>query len=302
MNDDDNATLMLSGVTANTLKLLVEALYTGKVKFSSKSQLQQFESALTCLHSFGILLNLRAVVNLDLQDDEFDEDKENFLEDSYNVEDSQMIEMNVEDSLLLDEAVTEEEEAPLKTRAKRIKKEPEDPDEAPPTKKRARAEPEEKEEETPRRRGRRAADKSKDEAKKPNFKTVTTETLNEFMGLGQRTFVEWLQKEGFLRANPPHCSVKECQSPTKLVENKDDIDGVVWQCTSGKDHAPVSVREGSIFGRVKKPSPDSLSWIIQIILCWSENTSLMSCQQQTGAELDKIFFWYDECRDYYGTL
>jgi hypothetical protein len=30
--------------------------------------------------------------------------------------------------------------------------------------------------------------------------------------------------------------------------------------------------------------------------------SLLQCQQLTGADVDKIFFWYDECRDYYGTL
>jgi hypothetical protein len=47
---------------------------------------------------------------------------------------------------------------------------------------------------------------------------------------------------------------------------------------------------------------DSLSWIIKIILCWSNNMSLLQCQQLTGADVDKIFFWYDECRDYYGTL
>ena len=77
--------------------------------------------------------------------------------------------------------------------------------------------------------------------------------------------------------------------------------------SSKKDRCPaVSVRDGSIFGRVKKSSTtgksDSLSWIIQIILCWSDNTSLLQCQQLTGADVDKIFFWYDECRDYYGTL
>ena len=48
-------------MTAGTLKLLVEALYTGKVKLTGKSQLKNFEDALTCLNSFGNLLNLRPV-------------------------------------------------------------------------------------------------------------------------------------------------------------------------------------------------------------------------------------------------
>merc|ERR1712080_803629 len=112
---------------------------------------------------------------------------------------------------------------------------------------------------------------------------------------------------GFLRKTT-HCSVKDCQTKMEL---EDDIDGCIWKCpassNSKKSHCPtVSVRDGSIFGRVKKSATtgksDSLSWIIQIILCWSDNTSLVQCQQLTGADVDKIFFWYDECRDYYGII
>ena len=149
---------------------------------------------------------------------------------------------------------------------------------------------------------------AKAEAKKPNFDSVTVEKLNEKVAEGQRPFIEWLQNEGFLR-QITHCSVKDCQSKMELEQDKDDLDGCVWKCTkcTKKDqHQTVSVRDGSIFGRVKKSSTtgksDSLSWIIQIILCWSDNTSLLQCQQLTGADVDKIFFWYDECRDYYGTL
>ena len=87
----------------------------------------------------------------------------------------------------------------------------------------------------------------------------------------------------------------------ELLEDQEDIDGVIWKCS--KCHCKTNIREGSIFGRQhKKSTADSLSWIIQIILCWSDNTSLMQCQQMTGADVDKIFLWYDECKDYYGAL
>ena len=43
-----------------------------------------------------------------------------------------------------------------------------------------------------------------------------------------------------------------------------------------KEKISIGVRDSSIYGRVKKSSTtgksDSLSWIIQIVFCWSDNT------------------------------
>ena len=400
MSNDDDSCLILSGVTGNVMQLLVEALYKGTVTLSGKTQLKQFENALTCLNSFGILLNLRPVVYFDekaetdvknanetltvesidqfleeeFDDAELSEEKEqtdddvelNLEEDDDDSEDTSEKELDEDDVEELlkddDEEVTEDdllkEERPKRGRKKKVEKVEEEPkrkrgrprkeesneetkeaedlplsskrpkrmprkqqleikkeikeDEEEPAqeeektpaggKKRSRNEPSEvSEEESPKRR--RRTDKSglKDEAKKPNFDNVTPENLNEKVKEGQKIFIEWLQDEGFLRKAPPPCSVKDCQSTLRLETDKEDIDSIVWKCPIKKCQATVSVRDGSVFGRVKKHT-DSLSWIIKIILCWSDNTSLGECQQLTGADVDKIFFWYDECRDYFGTL
>ena len=162
------------------------------------------------------------------------------------------------------------------------------------------------EEESPRKRTRSARPKSED-AKKPLFENVTSELLNQKVEQGPVTFIKWLQKEGFLRKTPPACPVaKDCDAKLMLEQDVDNIDGAVWKCKEHRGNTGVSVREGSIFERHYKKGnnskDNSLSWIIQIILCWSDNTSLHQCQQMTGADIDKIFLWYDECRDYYGTL
>ena len=384
-------------MTAGTLKLLVEALYTGKVKLTGKSQLKNFEDALTCLNSFGILLNLRPVTlprstDYDEEEDEIvldisfaptedkDEDLDEELrklEEKFEVTEKDMIELDME-SLLVEADVdaepsetspnlSVEDTSPTSTPAAatatpavaastppttrrrgrpskadkskvsetendttKVEIEASDMNEEPaekisPTassaKKRSRQDMEHTKDttnaiptldESPKRR-RRATDKTnttKNEAKKPNFDGVTANMLNEKVKEGQRPFLEWLQTEGFLRKTT-HCTVKDCQSKMELEFDKEDIDGCVWKCKasgSGKSKGcpTVSVRDGSIFGRVKKSAStgksDSLSWIIQIILCWSDNTSLVQCQQLTGADVDKIFFWYDECRDYYGQI
>ena len=384
-------------MTAGTLKLLVEALYTGKVKLTGKSQLKNFEDALTCLNSFGILLNLRPVTlprstDYDEEEDEIvldisfaptedkDEDLDEELrklEEKFEVTEKDMIELDMESLLVEADVVAEpsetspnlsvEDTSPTSTPAAatatpavaastppttrrrgrpskadkskvsetendttKVEIEASDMNEEPaekisPTassaKKRSRQDMEHTKDttntiptldESPKRR-RRATDKTnttKNEAKKPNFDGVTANMLNEKVKEGQGPFLEWLQTEGFLRKTT-HCTVKDCQSKMELEFDKEDIDGCVWKCKasgSGKSKGcpTVSVRDGSIFGRVKKSAStgksDSLSWIIQIILCWSDNTSLVQCQQLTGADVDKIFFWYDECRDYYGTL
>jgi len=447
---EDDSCLVLSGVTASTLKLLVEALYTGKVTLTGKCQLKKFEAALTCLNSFGILLNLRpGVLNSEYDyTDLFDEETMEKLpeteepktpEETFEVTEEGLMEVDMDslleeedlvvdlpsptipekeipslpeieipsipekevsstssstprkrgrpskaekaeiaekkdlteqviDKLLADDSpprtpdipeslginvpdqettpsnstpTTPSQPGPTRRRGRPSKKAKEaaesetKPEVSPEIKKEENTKNETKsekgatgsgggkkrtrheipelpvEDDSPKRR-RRVVDKAmqKLRPKKPNFESMTNEKLNEKMEEGQRPFIEWLQNEGFLRKTT-HCSVKDCQTKMELEDDKDDIDGCIWKCpassNSKKSHCPaVSVRDGSIFGRVKKSATtgksDSLSWIIQIILCWSDNTSLVQCQQLTGADVDKIFFWYDECRDYYGTL
>jgi len=71
--------LVLSGVNGTILRLIVQALYTGKVTLDGITQLRQFEKALRSLHSFGILLNLRPSVYFDLED--FDDNADSNDED-----------------------------------------------------------------------------------------------------------------------------------------------------------------------------------------------------------------------------
>ena len=268
--DDENPCLVLSGVSGSILKLIVDALYTGQVVLDGKTQLKQFETALTCLNSFGILLNLRPGVIAQIAQDDGDDHEDDVEEDDTRAKKRgrdtiETDDENVED--LKEEIIVQ-------------------PDSEEPARKRTRA----------------SAAIAKDEATKPNFDNVTSEKLNNKVKEGQVALVKWLQKEGFLKKQPPTCNVKECHNreALKLEEDSDVIDGASWKCT--KCPNKISIREGSIFDRNKKSSTDSLSWIIQIILCWSDNTSLMQCQQMTGADVDKIFLWYDECKDYYGTL
>ena len=263
--DDDSPCLVLSGVSGSILKLIVDALYTGQVILDGKTQLKQFETALTCLNSFGILLNLRPGVIAPVDQDFIAENDE---DDDLRAKKRSRDDIETDDD------------------SEDLKEEPIQPESEEPARKRTRA----------------SAAIAKDEATKPNFDNVTSEKLNDKVKEGQVALVKWLQKEGFLKKHAPTCNVKECHSKEelKLEEDGDVIDGASWKCT--KCPNKISIREGSIFDRNKKSSTDSLSWIIQIILCWSDNTSLMQCQQLTGADVDKIFLWYDECKDYYGTL
>ena len=162
------------------------------------------------------------------------------------------------------------------------------------------------------------------EANKPNFEDVSESLLNEKLQEGQIAFVKFLMKLGFLIKEPPLCN--KCSSsnttPMQLVKyapaesnasqgsNKiQATDGVAWICP-GCNHA-TSVRPGSIFSRCSSSpglpssravsdSTESLCWIMRLVLCWKDNTSLMSCQQATGADVDKIFLWYNICKEYYG--
>jgi hypothetical protein len=308
---EDDSCLVLSGVNGTILKLIVQALYTGQVIVDGRTQLRQFEAALRSLNSFGILLNLRAavhfadsseaVVEAIVSPDEADaapDDEVAAPDDEVAAPDDEVAATDDEVAATDDDEVTYDE--PL------LKKQPERPK---PRSKRKISEAEEAaaDEEinnSPRKRTRASLEKAAaQEANKPDFDNVTIEMLNEKVEEGHLAFVRWLQTEGFLRKSPtpPGCSSKDCSAKVVLKVDKEAIDGVSWQCQDhAQDHGTQSVREGSIFGRRKASGSDSLSWIIQIILCWSDNTSLHQCQQLTGADVDKIFVWYDECRDYYG--
>ena len=89
--------MVLSGINGTILRLLVEALYKGKVILDGITQLRQFEIALRSLHSFGILLNLRPAVyfedenNVDdlikeVVEDADEDGKEEVVEESKKVE------------------------------------------------------------------------------------------------------------------------------------------------------------------------------------------------------------------------
>ena len=320
--------MVLSGVNGTILRIIVDALYTGKVVLDGIRQLRQFETALRSLHSFGILLNLRPnVYKFDDDDDAFDTSQDlldaaennNGTDDGMEVVDDEVTETKVEEQAKEDKKeeppptpsppAPEIEKLPVVLRtSKRKRKEPSSIDDIgdnTPTKiKRSSRSDLETPSPASVATTTSGGKKSKEEANKPNFKHVTIEKLTEKVKDGQIAFIKWLQKEGFLRKAPPDCLGKDCRSRLILELDEDDLDGVSWKCPSAKCHQSVqSIRQGSIFARQKKSSPsDSLSWIIQIILCWSNNTSLMKCQELTGCQdVDKVFFWYDECRNYYAT-
>ena len=130
-----------------------------------------------------------------------------------------------------------------------------------------------------------------EEANFPNFDIVSEDLLNEKVKEGQLEFVRWLMDAGFLQSSPPVC----CDVKSLLKTDPDMCDGVAWKCDVCQ--RAQNVRAHSIFS---KSGDESLCWIMRLILCWSDNTSLMMCQQSTGADIEKIFFWYDLCREYFG--
>ena len=305
--------MVLSGVNGTILRLIVQALYTGKVTLDGITQLRQFEKALRSLHSFGILLNLRPSVYFDLEDDDefedvdvIDDEDDDGEEEILKEEEQSVVESVVKENVVVEPTTPTiaKEDKPLRS-SKRTRKEvddkPKDEEENTPTKKRTRSTVES----PPNGSGKKSSNKDQ-EANKPSFKNVTTAILNDKVKEGQIAFVKWLQKEGFLRKSAPDCLSKDCKGRLTLDIDPEAPDGVSWKCPKDKKCPMQSIREGSIFARqknVQKKSSDSLSWIIQIILCWSDNTSLMKCQEMTGCQdVDKIFFWYDECRDYFGTV
>lgn len=135
----------------------------------------------------------------------------------------------------------------------------------------------------------------REDCKKPRFTELTEGKVRERSSRGPREVVEWLMETGFLSSVPPSC--RSCGGDARLEEcSEEGGDGLIWTCC-----APLpktSLRENSIF----QYSKESLTWIVRIILCWRENTSLTMCHQDTGASIDAIFFWYEKCRQFFGQL
>ena len=132
---------------------------------------------------------------------------------------------------------------------------------------------------------------------KPKFSEVTQEVLKEKEAESLRGIVDWLQETGFLCSAPPKC--RGCGKLTQLQDSSDQ-DGVAWKCPSREKCVPGPVspsllREHSIF----QFSKEKLLWILRIIMCWRENTSLSQCHQETEASIDQIFFWYEKCRQFF---
>ena len=100
---------------------------------------------------------------------------------------------------------------------------------------------------------------------------------------GSRGLVDWLLDKGMLR--------RPEGDDLRLVDSPDDQDGVQWV---SKD-VRMSPRLNSLFER----TPESLGWAMKVVFCWRENKSLAQCQEATGAEVDKIFEWYDKCKEYF---
>jgi len=133
---------------------------------------------------------------------------------------------------------------------------------------------------------------------KPRFHEISTEALKFRSSLGQKEVINWLMEIGFLCPTPPDC--KGCGGKSTL-QTTTDVDTFTWKCPAKtKCYLGPSthslLRENSIF----QFSKESLIWILRIILCWRDNTSLSNCHQETGATVDAIFFWYEKCRQFFG--
>jgi len=136
---------------------------------------------------------------------------------------------------------------------------------------------------------------------KPRFHEISTEALKFRSSLGQKEVINWLMEIGFLCSTPPDC--KGCGDQATLQSTPDTVDTLTWKCPAKEKcylgpSTPSLLREHSIF----QFSKESLTWILRIILCWRENTSLSNCHQETGASVDAIFFWYEKCRQFFGLL
>ena len=112
----------------------------------------------------------------------------------------------------------------------------------------------------------------REDCKKPRFTELTEAKIRERSGHGPREVVEWLMEAGFLSSVPPSC--RTCGGDARLEECLEEGgDGLFWTCCSPLPK--TTLRENSIF----QYSKESLTWIVRIILCWRENTSLTMCHQ-----------------------
>jgi len=143
-------------------------------------------------------------------------------------------------------------------------------------------------------------DNVRKDCNKPRFSEVSLEEIKDMESSDPGDVICWLQDIGFLCSAPPRC--RGCGKLTQLQESP-DIDGLAWKCPSREKCVPGQVspsllREHSIF----QFSKDKLLWILKIIICWRENTSLSQCHEETEASIDQIFFWYEKCRQFFGPI
>ena len=120
-------------------------------------------------------------------------------------------------------------------------------------------------------------DNIRKDCNKPRFSEVSLEEIKDMESSEPGDLISWLQDTGFLCSAPPRC--RGCGKLTQLQESP-DIDGLAWKCPSREKCVPGQVspsllREHSIF----QFSKDKLLWILKIIICWRENTSLSQCHE-----------------------
>ena len=129
-------------------------------------------------------------------------------------------------------------------------------------------------------------DNVRKDCNKPRISEVSLEEIKDMESSDPGDVICWLQDTGFLCSAPPRC--RGCGKLTQLQESP-DIDGLAWKCPSREKCVPGQVspsllREHSIF----QFSKDKLLWILKIIICWRENTSLSQCHE-VNANLTKKF-------------
>ena len=119
-------------------------------------------------------------------------------------------------------------------------------------------------------------DSVRKDCNKPKFSEVNQQLIKDMELKTQSEIVSWLQETQFLSSCPPRC--RGCGKTMQLLETPLELDGVTWKCPSKCSPGSVNpslLREYSIF----QFSKDKLLWILQIIMCWRDNTSLSQCNQ-----------------------
>ena len=120
---------------------------------------------------------------------------------------------------------------------------------------------------------------------KPKFSDISFEDIAAKEAASPEQVISWLQDLGFLCAAPPRC--RGCGKATLLQEAAGEADGLAWKCPLSRDKCvpgpvtPSLLREHSIF----QFSKHKLLWILKIIICWRENTSLSQCHEVNVANI-----------------